>query len=250
MPTKRWKKTEKPTEAQKKFFERNKLVLPPTALIAENIIASIQEEEGARYLQKIELVRSLQNLIGITLDTGETIEYVTLIPFAKRSQVSNRPDSRILAGLRAKKGDHFQRGFERCLKGGSSLLPREYKNRTINWERYWLFREELLRGIERFAKELTEADPKWKFEKCASNVFGFWFWVDPKKVPGNRAVSTTATEGAFQYALVQDNEANQIGELIARLPLPDGVKIQRLPIEGVCAYKFSINPDLFLENPS
>lgn len=48
---------------------------------------------------------------------------------------------------------------------------------------------------------------------------------------------------------VEDSEANQVGELLARIPLSNGVAIRTLPFEGVCLYTLSINSDLLKENP-
>lgn len=239
----KWKK---PTEAQRKFFEKNKLILPVRALAAYNIITYIQEETGIRYLQRIGLIRSLQNLIGTTLDTGETVEYITVIPFKKRNR-RNTACSGIFVGVRAKNGNSFQCSLESCWKDGNCLLPKKNASQTIDWGRYMQFRENLLLEIGRLAKKLTETDPKWGFKRWRDDIF--IFWIDPRKISGKRAVSMTATDGDFQYALMKEDEAVQIGELLTRIALPNGVAIRKLPIEGVCMYKLSINPNMFQENP-
>jgi len=47
-----------------------------------------------------------------------------------------------------------------------------------------------------------------------------------------------------------DEEANQIGQLLAQIPLPNGVSIGKwFAEERVCLYQIYINPDLFKENP-
>ncbi|MDO8593913.1 MAG: hypothetical protein Q7R93_00140 [bacterium] len=244
----KWKK---PTETQRKFFERNKLVLPPKTLIADDIIRFIQEEEGEKYLRRIELVRSLQTtLIGMTLDTGETIEYIVFLPIARRERARNV--SVVRAALRRTKGSLVRCGLEYCVKNGEPLLSKEYTENNIDWERYWLFRQHLKQEIERKAKELVGTDPKWMLQKYGG---GFKFWIDPRKVSTKRAIatmehSTGENGGKAQYAVMNDEEATQIGELMARIPLPNGVSIRNRPEEeGTCFYQIAINPDLFKENP-
>ncbi|MDO8686791.1 MAG: hypothetical protein Q7K11_01100 [Candidatus Berkelbacteria bacterium] len=243
----KWKK---PTETQRKFFERNRLVLPPKAVIAEDIIRFIQEEEGEKYLRRIELVRSLQSLIGTTLDTGETIEYIVFLPMARRGRARNV--SVVRAALRRTKGSLVRCGLEYCVKDGEPLLSRECKGDNIDWERYWLFRRHLLAEIVRLSQELLETDPKWMLQKYGGEIK---FWIDPRKVSGKRAIatmehSTGENGGHAQYAVMSDEEATQVGELLARIPLPNGVSIRkRFAEKGVCFYQIAINIDLFQENP-
>ncbi len=243
MKTRKHKTHIEPTETQKKFFDRNKLVLPPKAAIAEDIIRFIKEEDGERYLQRIELVRSLQvTLIGTELDTGETVEYITCTPLHRRK---SEYSSILLAGIRKGKGSLFQRRFEFCRKDGCPLFEQKERNPGVDWDRYSLFRSHLCEEIVKLSRELLETDPKWKFDMAGSE---FSFWIDPKKVSGKRA--TGKKVGLIRYAVMNDEEANQVGELLARIPLPNGVSIRRQFMEpGVCGYQIHINPDLFKKDP-
>ncbi|PIQ68701.1 MAG: hypothetical protein COV91_02715 [Candidatus Taylorbacteria bacterium CG11_big_fil_rev_8_21_14_0_20_46_11] len=178
-----------PTETQKKFFERNKLTLPPKARIAEDIIQFIMEEEGEKYLQRIDSVRYLQTtLIGTTLDTGETIQYIVCLPLTRRKREGRGHTSVFFAGIRGKNGNLFQRRFEYCVKDGSPLVEKRERYPGVDWGRYWLFGQRLLDDVVvRLSQGLFETDPKWAFSKDHN---GFKVWIDPREVSIKRARAT------------------------------------------------------------
>lgn len=247
METPKWKQ---PTEAQKKFFARNRLVLPPTAKIAGNIIAFIQEEEGAMYLQKIEVVRSLQKLIGMRLDNGEVIEYITTLPFARRYRHRQHHSPRtkraspVLAGLRRPKGRIVQQGLEFCIKDGTPLLVNKAGDKVVDWERFCLFREDLLQDVKRRAVQFIADAPKWRFGMGLRNDFDFW--ITPGKSASGKDVPANGDEQlGMAHAFATDEELNQVGEMLGQIALPNGVKIIQVSNNGFARYRLSINPLLF-----
>ncbi|HEY4498441.1 MAG TPA: hypothetical protein VJH94_00075 [Candidatus Paceibacterota bacterium] len=240
----------KPTPRQQKFFERNRLILPETGEAAESTIRFINEGAGAEYLDKINLVRSIQTHIGSTLDTGETVIHFVFLGLDARLR-AQCPAS---AYLQKPDGTRTSRTIAKCRVGGIPMWQVEDKNaffESIDWTRFNEFKRLILEQVGKLAAEFAQTNPQWSYRRNGGYC-DCEFWVNPRSTSVKRAVRSgypiyrgESLGYDIQYVLPTDDELQKLGELIAAIPLPNGVFIRKLPTDGICQYKITIKFDLF-----